>query len=712
MGTLNKVGTIKCSPGVVLTWTGAATSTFLNANGSDHGTLRNGWGMDGCTIYGTGGSGQVLVQLGGANGGHGAVLSNLDLQNAHRGIQTEQHTWSIAVNDSFFQTNDRAVWIESANDSGEGFTFTGNTVADCNNTYGDCFFADVNGSDGLHLYGNTFDDGGIHLKDGNLGALLSGTKWENPNAAATGRYTYGTFDSGGFMIVTIDGGTAMNGAADLTHSPSQIFLNGAQLTINGLALDNNTGGAVTIPALVNNYGGGSVEVLSYKDINVGTVTVGTIATSSITFAIDKGNGLITSYLPFRLYPGGSVPSTAYLGWGEDVGGGATDLFAYDSSAGFFKLMVDANPLVLNGRGGGNVGVGTSSPFAELSVMVGGDYASHAASTIFAFASSTAGRATTTLMTLNSAGVLNVTGNAGFGASVGTPGVAVDIDPTLSSTGAGQNVLHVNHSNAGNAVGDGACISFADNTLGICSFAQSGNKLILKTSSKEQVRFGSNGSVGIGTTTAFAKFSIAANPTDTTIFPILFAIGSSTASATTTLFTVSNIGSTTISLFGSCGSANAVQTNSSGTLICGAVSSDPRLKDNMQPLTGMLGLVTELHPISFNYKPGTGLGTQEEFGFNAKEVQAIFPQAVETMAPTPLTPDGTLEIKEPDLAAVLWQAVLEQQKQIDSFEGVAAPLIVPVERTMEENLQDIAIGVLTILLLGYVSYNEWDKRRRR
>lgn len=48
-------------------------------------------------------------------------------------------------------------------------------------------------------------------------------------------------------------------------------------------------------------------------------------------------------------------------------------------------------------------------------------------------------------------------------------------------------------------------------------------------------------VGIGTTTPFAKLSIQANSNDNSP-PVLFAIGSSTASATTTLLSVSNTGS--------------------------------------------------------------------------------------------------------------------------------------------------------------------------
>lgn len=51
--------------------------------------------------------------------------------------------------------------------------------------------------------------------------------------------------------------------------------------------------------------------------------------------------------------------------------------------------------------------------------------------------------------------------------------------------------------------------------------------------------------GIGSTSPFAKLSIHANPTDPAASPMLFAIGSSTATATTTLFTFDNTGNLNI-----------------------------------------------------------------------------------------------------------------------------------------------------------------------
>lgn len=105
-----------------------------------------------------------------------------------------------------------------------------------------------------------------------------------------------------------------------------------------------------------------------------------------------------------------------------------------------------------------------------------------------------------------------------------------------------------------------------------------------------------GTLGIGTSTPNANtlFTVVASSTGQQ-FSTIFAIASSTSgTATTTLFSVSpptassdlldvltsgntnvfaisNIGSTTLGDFGTCGGSNALTTNSGGTIICGAIS---------------------------------------------------------------------------------------------------------------------------------------------
>ncbi|MBI2610880.1 hypothetical protein HYW60_03020, partial [Candidatus Kaiserbacteria bacterium] len=91
----------------------------------------------------------------------------------------------------------------------------------------------------------------------------------------------------------------------------------------------------------------------------------------------------------------------------------------------------------------------------------------------------------------------------------------------------------------------------DTNTGI--FSAGADTLNFSTAGSERMRIDSSGNVGIGTTSPYAKLSVHAlnGQTNTT----LFAIASSTASATTTLFSVDNTGLTTIGDSSATGDAN-------------------------------------------------------------------------------------------------------------------------------------------------------------
>src|SRR3989338_3452503 len=103
------------------------------------------------------------------------------------------------------------------------------------------------------------------------------------------------------------------------------------------------------------------------------------------------------------------------------------------------------------------------------------------------------------------------------------------------------------------------ITSASGDLELGGFTSSDN-LILN-------RYGGN--VGVGTTSPFAKLAVHAFSGETN--QTLFAVASSTSSATTTLFSISNTGTTTLGRFGTCSGANALTTDYSGNIVCGAVT---------------------------------------------------------------------------------------------------------------------------------------------
>jgi hypothetical protein len=176
----------------------------------------------------------------------------------------------------------------------------------------------------------------------------------------------------------------------------------------------------------------------------------------------------------------------------------------------------------------------------------------------------------------------------------------------------------------------------------------------------------------------------ANTGDLPVSTTLFTIGSSTPTATTTLFSINNVGSTTIGLFSTCSGSTALQTSAAGLIQCGAVSSDARLKEG-----SALPLLAKLTPITFHYKPDAKMGSQEEAGFIAQDVQKLFPDAVETVqSKTSLTPAGELDIKPNDLLPYIVKAIQQQQKEIENGTTIAT-------RSAEENWQWLAIAALTM-----------------
>jgi hypothetical protein len=88
----------------------------------------------------------------------------------------------------------------------------------------------------------------------------------------------------------------------------------------------------------------------------------------------------------------------------------------------------------------------------------------------------------------------------------------------------------------------------------------------------------SGSLGVGTSSPFAKFSIQTNNGDTA--KVLFAIGSSTQSATSTLFSVSNTGSTTLYQIPS----SLLKTDANGTIVAAIAGTDYAIGGTASPFT--------------------------------------------------------------------------------------------------------------------------------
>ena len=113
-----------------------------------------------------------------------------------------------------------------------------------------------------------------------------------------------------------------------------------------------------------------------------------------------------------------------------------------------------------------------------------------------------------------------------------------------------------------------------------------------------------------------------------------------------------------------GTVGSIQTNASSTAY--VTSSDYRLKENIQPMTGALAKVQALKPCTYNWKAD---GSDGE-GFIAHELAEIVPQAV-TGQKDAVDEDGNPVYQGIDtsfLVATLTAAIQELKAEFDAYKA--------------------------------------------
>ena len=442
--------------------------------------------------------------------------------------------------------------------------------------------------------------------------IWTGLQQFTGNASTTGLSVFGlayfgrtatsTFGADGSLTLASALGVGSGGTGWANINPGSIlFGNGtsALATSSSLFWD-NTNGRLGI--------GGALSVLGSANIASTTLTGNTLlaaATTTSLFAstFGLGSNYFTSLLGAGLANIGNALSldlthaNLWTGLQQFFGNASTTQLSA-SSAYFGGTSTSTF------TSAGWLGIGTTSPSKALSVL--GD-------TLFS-------------------GTLNVSGGVTGASLFVTPGTGSalatltafdnthDAATIFAVPGSRSWEIKANHSVDNNS------LQFLNGIDGTMALQIGGTANTITTS----------GSVGIGTTSPFAKLALSLNNGGTN--SNAFLISSSTINATTTLFTVANTGSATLA----------------GTL---TQNSDQRLKTNVLTLdaSSSLSAIDALNPVSFSWINNM-FGEGGQLGLIAQDVQKLFPQLVSTTSATALTPDGTLGLNYTGLIAPIIGAI--------------------------------------------------------
>lgn len=342
-----------------------------------------------------------------------------------------------------------------------------------------------------------------------------------------------------------------------------------------------TPGYIT-PTLINGYAPG-IGVTNDSYLNMGTNAMTGFGTTSpyanvsihanngetnqTLFAIGSSTQTSTSTL-FTIDNTGTVHvkggGSAYTNIGQFTGAGSFSGIGFGTTPGVvnatgYSMIGDGSNTYLNAptsgsmyfrqgnqermflNSSGNFGIGTTSPLAKLSIQAN---AGENNPYLFAIGSSTGAYATTTLFSVNNVGSVSIGTSSvpantltfqGFGTGMAAISLASSISGPIIKTLSGSNnsTLYLSPANGLTRLFD-----IKNGTLAESLDMWNGSTRTINLASNGASYF-NGGFFGIGSTTPYANLGINANngSTNTT----LFAIGSSTQTATTTLFTVTNTG---------------------------------------------------------------------------------------------------------------------------------------------------------------------------
>jgi hypothetical protein len=324
---------------------------------------------------------------------------------------------------------------------------------------------------------------------------------------------------------------------------------------------------------------------------------------------------------------------------------------------------------------GNVGIGTSSPGNSLQVSRAGADVARFTNTQsnggdWQFKIGGGGFEDRKLMiTDRFSGADNVrvavdsSGNVGIGTS--SPSYLLDVQRTAANGTGVLDVLRLR--STADSAGDGPrlLMTCGNSTTGGAGIGAGGvalnsaNLLFYAGGNTERARIDSSGNLLVGTTSTFGNGKQAIQ------------FDGAAANGLNLKTTYATTGSVYVGFYNSAGNtAGFIQQNGT-TTVSYATTSDYRLKENVQPMTGALAKVSALKPCTYIWKEDGSAGE----GFIAHELQEVVPECVSGEKDA-VNEDGTIKPQGIDtsfLVATLVAAMKEQQQMIETLQAEVAAL---------------------------------------
>jgi hypothetical protein len=190
---------------------------------------------------------------------------------------------------------------------------------------------------------------------------------------------------------------------------------------------------------------------------------------------------------------------------------------------------------------------------------------------------------------------------------------------------------------------------------------------------ERMRIDSSGNLLVGSpSSAYGKLQISTNETAGGASRFISTLSSGYGGELVQMITTQGASTSynILSCYYGGGTAYAFNVRGDGTLFAQNTSvqsaSDLRFKENIVDSSDGLNIIEALRPVRFDLKEGNGVtGKENQLGFIAQEVQAVFPEAVDVWGKSDDAENPYLSLGTGSLIPVLVKAIQELKATVDA-----------------------------------------------